>query len=156
MAIDVVLRSARDDEAGLLTELALRSKAYWGYSEEFLAACRAELMVTPRKLRSGRMVVAEVSGQVRGFYSLDGQPPEGELGNLWVEPSAIGTGLGRRLWQDAIQAAEAAGFTSLRVEAEPSAEGFYLAMGAQRVGGVPSGLIPGRTLPLLVVAVAGN
>jgi GNAT superfamily N-acetyltransferase len=93
--------------------------------------------------------VAESAGRVLGFYSLDGEPPEGELGTMWVEPDAIGTGVGRRLWQHAMEAAHIAGFMVLRIEAEPFAEGFYLAMGAERVGETPSGSIPGRVLPLL-------
>ena len=37
-----------------------------------------------------------------GCYSVDGDPPVGELGNMWIRPSKIGTGLGRVLWQDAM------------------------------------------------------
>ena len=33
-----VLRPARPEEAGLLSDLALRSKAHWGYPPDFLAA----------------------------------------------------------------------------------------------------------------------
>ena len=46
-----VIRAARSDEAGLLSEIAFRSKAYWGYSEEFMVSCREELTVTA-ELRS--------------------------------------------------------------------------------------------------------
>jgi hypothetical protein len=45
----VEIRKARPDEAGELTELALRSKAHWGYDEAFMASCREELTV--RKAR---------------------------------------------------------------------------------------------------------
>jgi hypothetical protein len=34
------IRSANPDEADFLTELALRSKAVWGYSQDFLDSCR--------------------------------------------------------------------------------------------------------------------
>ena len=99
---------------------------------------------------AGRHItLATADGRMVGFYSLDGDPPAGELGNLWLDPTSIGTGLGRRLWRHAIDAARRAGFTSLRIEADPHAEGFYLAMGAVRIGGTPSGSIPGRILPLL-------
>jgi GNAT superfamily N-acetyltransferase len=149
--VDAVLRAARPDEAGVLSELAVRSKAYWGYDQDFLDACRAELSFGAADVLARRIVVAESAGRVSGFYSLDGQPPVGELGNLWLEPVAIGTGLGRRLWQHALEVARAAGFTVLRIEADPHAEGFYLAMGAQPAGTTPSGSITGRTLPLLTM-----
>jgi GNAT superfamily N-acetyltransferase len=149
--MSAVLRAARPDEAGVLSELALRSKAYWGYDQDFLDACRAELTFDPADVPARRIVVAESAGQVLGFYSLDGQPPQAELGNLWLDPVAIGTGLGRRLWQHALEVARGAGFTVLRIEADPHAEGFYLAMGAQPAGSSPSGSITGRTLPLLTL-----
>jgi ribosomal protein S18 acetylase RimI-like enzyme len=152
----IVLRAARPDEAALLGEIALRAKGYWGYDQEFLEACRQELTFTAADAQQRRIVVAETAGTVAGFYSLDGQPPEGELGNMWIEPDAIGTGLGRRLWTHAIEAAQTAGFKELRIESEPNAEGFYLAMGAERTGETPSGSIPGRVLPLMTFKVAAQ
>jgi hypothetical protein len=38
-----MIRPARVDEAHLLSDLALRSKAYWGYSPELIEQCREEL-----------------------------------------------------------------------------------------------------------------
>lgn len=152
--VDVVLRPARPDEAGELSELALRSKAHWGYDKDFLDACLAELTYSADDLAEGRAVVAEVAGRAVGFYTVDGEPPTGELGNLWVDPSSIGAGVGRLLWSHAVDVAHTAGFTSLRIDADPHAEGFYLAMGAERVGDTPSSAVPGRTLPLLRFALS--
>lgn len=145
----IVFRDARENETDVLGEIALRSKGHWGYSEDFLGACRAELTFRPEDLAARRFVVADLPAGVVGFYSIDGQPPSGELGNLWVVPERIGTGLGRRLWQHAVATASTAGYTSLRIEADPNAVGFYRAMGAEQIGEVLSGSIPGRALPLL-------
>ena len=149
----IVLRAARQAEAALLGEIALRAKGYWGYDQEFLEACRSELTFTAQDIQERHIVVAESAGTVIGFYSLDGHPPEGELGNMWLEPTAIGTGLGKQLWTHAVKTAQAAGFKQLSIEAEPKAEGFYLAMGAERIGETPSGSIPGRFLPLMTFRV---
>jgi len=151
---DIRLRRARAQEADLLGELALRSKGHWGYDQAFLDACRAELTFRPEEISARCIVVAESADQVLGFYSVDGEPPVGELGNMWVEPGWIGAGLGRRLWEHAIRTARKAGFTMLHIGAEPYAEGFYRAMGAERIGEMPSDSIPGRMLPLLQVQVA--
>ncbi|WP_067619878.1 hypothetical protein [Alicyclobacillus acidiphilus] len=75
----LIVRSADPSEAPVLTDIAFRSKAVWGYDDHFMEQCRDELTIRP----------------------------------------------------------------------DPNAEPFYLAMGAQRVGEVPSGSIPGRMLPLL-------
>jgi hypothetical protein len=47
------------------------------------------------------------------------------------------------------------GFERITLEADPGAEPFYLAMGARRIGSVPSGSIPGRFIPLLDVPNGG-
>ena len=47
-----------------------------------------------------------------------------------------------------VLAAAALGVTALSIESDPHAEGFYLRLGARRIGEVPSTL-PGRVLPLL-------
>jgi len=154
--VQIVMRPARGEEAGALSALALRSKAQWGYDEEFLEACRADLTFSPQQILAGRAVVAEAAGQIVGFYTVDGVPPEGELGNLWVEPMVMRGGIGRRLWQHAMAAAEDAGFSSLLIDADPNAEGFYLAMGATRIGEIASTSIPGRVLPQLRIVPSSS
>lgn len=149
----VRLRRARLDEASTLSELALAAKRHWGYDEEFLDSCRAELTFSPDDIARRRIVVVDLGGTVAGCYSIDGEPPVGELGDMWVAPSRIGTGLGRVMWHDAMTTAAAAGFEHLEIAADPNAEGFYRKLGAERVGEAPSRSIPGRRLPLLRVRV---
>ncbi|MFI8005746.1 GNAT family N-acetyltransferase [Streptomyces sp. NPDC086010] len=146
------VREGRPEEAGALTGLALRSKAHWGYDEEFLAACRDELTVTPDDTADGRTVVAEEdgrAGRVLGFTTLAGEPPEGSLAMMFVEPDAIGRGVGRLLFEHTVARARRSGFARLTIDADPNAEAFYTAMGAVRIGSTPSGSVPGRRLPLL-------
>jgi GNAT superfamily N-acetyltransferase len=143
------LRAGRSDEARLLSDLALRSKGYWGYDQAFLDACRAELTLTPEQVERQRVTVAERDGRVVGFYALVGQPPDGVLEQLFVEPDHIGSGIGRALWRHAVQVASRLGFQRLTLDADPGAEPFYLAMGARRCRLVPSGAIPGRVIPQL-------
>ena len=97
----------------------------------------------------GRMLGTGRNARILGFYELIGDSPEFELSNLWVEPDSIGTGIGRLLWTHAMSAAREMGGTTVMIEADPNALGFYQAMGAVQVGETPSGPIPGRLLPLL-------
>jgi GNAT superfamily N-acetyltransferase len=150
-AAGLAIRPARPDEAAGLSALALRSKAHWGYDAAFLERCRAELTLRPDDLAPRRAAVAELGGRVVGFVTVEGDPPEGEIGALFVEPDLIGSGAGagRALFDHAARVARAAGFARLRIDADPGAEGFYLRMGARRVGEAPSGSVPGRALPRL-------
>lgn len=149
---DAVLRPGRRDEARLLSDLALRSKGHWAYDAAFLDACRDELTLTPDA--AAEAVAAEVDGAVVGFHLLDDDAPDagrGRLAMLFVDPAAIGSGIGRLLYGDAVAKACARGWRSLVLDADPGAEPFYLRIGAGRVGEVPSGSIPGRVLPVLEI-----
>jgi GNAT superfamily N-acetyltransferase len=146
------LRPARPEEARLLSNLALRSKGHWGYNDAFLAACRHELTIRRGEMASRHVTVAEVDGVVAGHYTIDGAA----LGQLFVDPAHIGHGVGRALWTHAVDAARKLGIDTLSIDSDPFAEGFYLAMGATRVGSTPSGSIPGRELPRLTFATSGR
>jgi hypothetical protein len=47
-----IIRFAKPEEASLLSELALRSKSYWGYAADFLVSCTAELTYKKSQLSS--------------------------------------------------------------------------------------------------------
>ena len=143
-------RAAQADEAAALSALALRSKGSWGYDEAFLEACRAELTLTAEILERHPTFVVEDAGGLAGFFTLEPKSRDVvELGLLYVEPRCQGRGVGRALMEHASSEARARGFRTIEIQADPYAEGFYLAMGAARVGTRPSGSIPGRELPLL-------
>lgn len=143
------IRPARVDEAGALSALAIRSKAVWGYSDAFMAACRAELTLAPDDIAARPTFVAEHGGRVVGFYALgplgDGRV---ELDMLFVEPDAIGAGHGRALIEHARRTARESGYATMVIQGDPHAARFYEAAGATRVGERPSRSIPGRALPL--------
>jgi GNAT superfamily N-acetyltransferase len=144
-----VIRPAVPNEAQLLTELALRSKGYWGYDPAFLVACRDDLTITSAYVSNYPVFVIEEQNNIVGFYSLRGQGEEVELVHLFVEPGMIGSGYGKQLWQHAVATAAQQGFGFLIIESDPFAEAFYLAMGAVRIGVIASPVQVGRVLPLL-------
>jgi GNAT superfamily N-acetyltransferase len=147
----IEIRRAMPQEAPLLGELALRSKGHWGYDADFLANCRHDLSLSPEQIESSPVYVSlDSKGHVTGFYRLmpldDGIA---ELDSLFIEPAAIGRGVGRRLWEHAVEVARSLGFAALEFQSDPHAEGFYLAMGAERCGESESTVTPGRMLPLM-------
>ncbi|MEU6201414.1 GNAT family N-acetyltransferase [Streptomyces sp. NPDC047061] len=151
----ISIRPAQDEEASFLSDLALRSKAHWGYDAAFLEACREELALTGPDLARHRTAVAERDGSILGFTTLEGEPPQGVLGMMFVDPDAIGQGIGRVLFTHAVETAQALGFTRFTIDADPNAEPFYEAMGGIPVGRVPSGSIPGRTLTQYLRRIPG-
>ena len=150
------IRTARKDEARALTELSRRSKAYWGYDNAFLEACADELYIGPAALDDMNQTwrVATEADSIAGVYGLAPVNAETvELAALFVEPGAIGKGIGRRLVDDALHRAQADGFQRMLIQGDPNAEGFYKAMGARRTGERESGSIRGRFLPLFELEI---
>src|SRR5215212_3974714 len=107
------IRPARAGEAGLLSDLALRSKAHWGYDADFLEACRAELTISEDYIRGAPVFVLEEDGRVVGFYGLRERGTELELLYLFVEPAAIGGGHGKYLWEHAVGTAARLSFQTI-------------------------------------------
>jgi len=148
--VDPAIRRARPAEAGVLSELALRSKAHWGYDADFLAACHDDLTLSPDDIATSTVYVFDGASAPAGFCRLvlldDGVA---ELDALFVEPAAMGQGVGSRLWWHAVSTAAKLGCSELVWQSDPQAEGFYLTMGAQRAGASESTVMPGRMLPLM-------
>ena len=155
MVDSVVIRDARPDDCAVISALAFSSKAYWGYDEAFMDACRDELTVTPHDLERGVIRVAERDGEIVGFHGVV-FAPQVELEWLFVLPATIRSGIGRALFEDACTVARERGVRCLHIGSDPNAEAFYLARGAKRVGEVPSESIPGRVLPLLELDVSSG
>jgi predicted N-acetyltransferase YhbS len=148
------IRDANPDEADFLTELALRSKAVWGYPQDFLDSCRPELTVDRNRIDSDdyQCVVAVDRGLILGYYTLElVSEDEYELAALFVEPAYIGTGIGRSLIRHAIQALAEQHAKRMIIQGDPNASQFYIAAGARQVGYRESESIPGRRLPLFAI-----
>jgi len=127
--MDVVIRRAVAADAPALTRVAHAAKRYWRYPEAWIRLWRDALTVTARLVEHHPVFCAVDGARVRGFYALSGSSATRELEHFWVDPALIGRG------------------------SDPSAAGFYLRMGARRVGEWPS-TPRGRSLPLLELRIA--
>jgi N-acetylglutamate synthase-like GNAT family acetyltransferase len=143
------IRAATAEDAPLLSELSVRSKAHWGYDAAFIEACREDLRVSAEDISTSIVRVHEDAGQINGYYQL--RPGDGhmELVSLFVDPRMIGTGTGKQLWLHAVATTRDLGIDDLQFQSDPHAVGFYLAMGAVRIGTSPSTVDLGRLLPLM-------
>jgi len=115
-----------------------------------MEACRRELCIEPSDLRSTSIAVVEENGIVVGVAQIKVIGGEADLLKLFVEPTALRSGIGRTLFAWAIDLATSQGADRLVIEADPDAAPFYRRMGAQDIGLAPSGSIHGRMLPKLV------
>ena len=144
----VRVRQAEAGEAQALTALCLRSKAHWGYDAEFMRLCVPSLTVREDTIAEGRVLVATDDGdRVIGTASVLRDGDDGELGLMFVDPSAIGGGIGRALFDEAVKLARRLGYRRMTILADVNAAPFYERMGARFLRHAPSDAIPGRMLP---------
>jgi GNAT superfamily N-acetyltransferase len=148
------VRAGRRGEAGAISALALRSKGHWGYDAAFLEACRDDLTIDPDWCDGVRLVVAEEDGVLLGYARIAGGPPVAELAGLFVDPPAIGRGVGSLLLRHALGIAAGLGIDTLEIDSDPYAEPFYLHAGAVRTGAAVSTVDPTRLLPRLELRVS--
>lgn len=145
------IRAPVAEELPALSELCLRSKAVWGYDAAFMAACKAELTFKPGDLASSRIGVAAAGGRILGVAQVKMAGGDADLAKLFVEPLTLRSGVGRALFAWACDAARDMGAQRIIIEADPDAAPFYRRLGARDAGLAPSGSIPGRMLPKLVL-----
>lgn len=150
--IHIELRDTRPTDAAQLSSIAKAAKRYWNYPEELLALWDGELTITPEYLADALAACAVVEDQPVAFYALRQTAGAWEIDHLWVLPEYIGRGLGKRLYAHALERLKGMGIRVARVASDPNAEGFYLKMGARRIGSVPSSPA-GRRVPLLEINI---
>jgi N-acetylglutamate synthase-like GNAT family acetyltransferase len=141
------IRAANANDAPILSELSVRSKAHWGYDAAFIESCREDLRISTEDISTSIVRVHEDAGRINGYYQLRSSGNQVELVSLFVDPRMVGTGIGKQLWLHAVATARNLGFDEFFFQSDPNAEGFYLAMGASRIGTSPSTVDPTRMLP---------
>ena len=73
-----------------------------------------------------------------------------------MEPSLQGKGLGGALITTLLKDCRAKRATTLMVDADPNAETIYARLGFATVGRSPSGSIPGRFLPRMMLKLSAK
>ena len=132
--MDVVIRRALPSDAPALTRVAHAAKRHWKYPEDWIRLWRDALTVTPAFVERHPVWCAVRGASVLGFYALFGAGHARELEHLWVAPEHMGRRVGARLLDHAVGTLRADGARELRIASDPYAVGFYLRMGARRVG----------------------
>lgn len=146
------IRASHESDAGDLTAVRIQSKGHWGHSSETLASWGPAMQITPEYIRSNLVRSIYSEGQLVGFYAIQ-RGDEDVLDHLWLLPRAIGKGMGRAALSHAVQSAGQCGIKTLRIVSDADAEGFYLHLGAQKIGELFSPL-QNKMLPVLLLAVA--
>lgn len=147
----IKIRQVRKSEVIFISDLAIRSKAFWGYDKDFLEQCAKELTYSEEDIssQSYEFYLAEVENKTVGFYKLEDLSKDKiYLDALFIEPDYIGKGVGQSLFSHAKSITKSYGGKTLQIVSDPNAEPFYIKMGAITIDSVTSEST-GRPLPLM-------
>ena len=138
---------AKSSDATMLTEIALESKAHWGYTAAQLESWRDDLTILPKTFDSWRGSKFMSENEIAGFYLVNRvNIRTWYLEFLFVKPKFIGKNIGKQLIEHAIASCRANSCEVLNVLSDPNAESFYAMHGFKTLSQKESS-IPGRFLP---------
>jgi GNAT superfamily N-acetyltransferase len=150
--IETSINKSSPEESERLTEIAHSAKRHWGYPERWIELWKSTLTITPDYISDNEVYSARDGDDLLGFYALIINGEKATLDHLWIDPRIIGTGLGRKLFDHAMEKAAELRASAVEIESDPNAEGFYKRMGARRIGETSSKLDgQDRILPLLLI-----
>lgn len=136
-------------DAKNLSEIALKSKAYWGYSVKDLKTWKSDLTVSEKMIDELFVHKFIVDDKITGFYILN--PPiekSVELEMLFVHPNYMGKGIGKQLLSHVFTKALQLRANYITLLSDPNAVPFYLSQGYHIVDKKESS-IAGRFLPIM-------
>ncbi|WP_299049836.1 GNAT family N-acetyltransferase [uncultured Polaribacter sp.] len=140
---------AKIKDANKLTEIALKSKVYWGYSNHLIESWQEDLTITSVMISESYIFKFLVDDTIVGFYFLNPLIEKSiELEMLFVLPAFIGKGIGKQLLIHAFQKARTLKASTMTLLADPNAVPFYNSQGFYTIDNKESSII-GRFLPVM-------
>ena len=94
---------AKPEDADALTEIAHAAKRHWGYPERWIESWRDMLTIRAEFIAANVTYCAMEDARAVGFYLLTNESDGLHLDHLWIAPHAMGRGIGRALFEHAVE-----------------------------------------------------
>ena len=124
---------AQPEHTDMLTKITIAAKRYWNYPEPWIQIWLPLLTITPEHISENDVWLKMVDGKPIAYYALKYDEHELWLDNLWVLPEHMGKGIGKELFNHALERSRERGASVLKIEADPNAQPFYEHMGARKI-----------------------
>ncbi|MGC7873381.1 GNAT family N-acetyltransferase [Desulfosporosinus sp. SYSU MS00001] len=147
------IRSAKTGESETLTNIAIRSEAYWGYGSSYMEKFQSIYKMTEEFIIKNPTFVIEEDQNLLGFYGILTNNNDSILEYFFVDSIYIGHGYGKILWNQLVNNCKDLGIKKFCIVTSPQAKEFYVKMGANVCGEVESLLKKGRLIPVLIYSV---
>lgn len=131
----LTIRKALREEAVIVSTIAIKAKAHWGYRQEQLEVWGREFLTISSDYISAHYVwVACIDAVVVGFSGVSIHDAEVGLDHLWILPAYISQGIGRQLFLYTAARIQEMGYPQMVFTSDPHADGFYRKLGAEQIG----------------------
>jgi len=136
-----------------LSELTVRSKAYWNYSSEQIEKWEEDLTISTEYIDKNEVWKLKKDDKLIGYYSFQSVDYEKvKLDNIFIDPEFIGRGYGKILMNHFFKQVKNKGFETIYLDSDPNAEKFYQNLGFKVVGQLESS-IKNRFLPIMELEI---
>jgi GNAT superfamily N-acetyltransferase len=125
---------ASDESISFINGLIERSKSYWNYPKDYLRAALPLLFVDSTYLSNSFSFEIRNKGVIVGFFAISDKNGEKYLDHLWIEPSLIRKGLGRKAVNFIDILAKERLWKSMITLPDPGASEFYRKLGFEDTG----------------------
>jgi streptomycin 6-kinase len=146
------IRKANENDINILNNLMCQSKLYWNYDKIFIDKFMAYFSLKNNYVSQGRTFVAELNGDIFGFYSfIINNKSNLELDYFFLSPNWRGKDMRKKLWEKCVETAFQLKKVNFIICSDPSAEKFYLKMGCKKIGEYSPALFPNKSTPIGIV-----
>jgi GNAT superfamily N-acetyltransferase len=143
---------AQPEQADALTQIAIAAKRHWNYPEHWIQFWASQLTISAEYISSNEVWMVMDKEELIAFYALSQNEDDWELGHLWVVPEYIGKGIGKKLFDHALERCKLLNIPFLKIFADPNAQAFYEKMGAKKISEHHSDLFgEDRVLPIMEI-----
>ena len=143
------IKKADISDADILSDLTIRSKSYWNYSEAQIRKWKSDLSITTEYISKRKVYNLIERNQILAYYAYFSLGKEQvKLDNMFIHPDFIGRGFGKLLMNDFMNRAKSTGFKKVILDADPNAKDFYKKLGFS-VTGKKETSIKNRFLPIM-------
>ena len=150
--INFIISRALPEHAKSLTAIAISAKSHWNYPEAWIQFWIPSLTISEEYTSQNETWIAILNEMPVGFYSLKNEGEDLYLDNLWILPEHMGKGIGKSLFEHALERSRTLGASILKIDADPNAQTFYERMGAKKISEAHSRIYnEERILPVMEI-----